>query len=1060
MRMGFYEKVRQENVIKYGTRVSSYIPIIINQYSDRTHFIYEIIQNAEDARATYIKFHLYKDRLAIYHNGRPFNEKDVNGVCGIADGTKEDGTRIGHFGIGFKAVYGYTSTPEIYSGDFCFKIVDYLNPYEIDNSIGIPKSETCVVLPFDKKAVSKDIAFSEIREALTSKISAESILMLDSISDVEISIDGNRENIRINKEKGSIKGSRNVFDVSLLTTHENKQTGEEKEVESNYLFFTDAEERPTAIVFKVQGKELQEIKNNKIYAFFPMAIESHQSFLIHAPFDTNPARNEILQGAEYGRNNLVLIDSICMLINLAFIWLRDNGYLSFAGLNKAYPIYEYDESNILYSICQNSIDIINDGEPILPTNTPGVFKSISEICVPENMGITNVFSDNDLQELTGDKSLFWISKEISTKEYSGFKNFLDKNFNLKTYEWRHLVLKLTATFLKRKRVEWIDLLMFNIESFCVRRGAQQSHFMDVSNIPFVRLASGEHICARKDGKLQVYLNNPAICANKISADYLKRESIKSFLQRALGIPVYDIERETIDKILPKYASKDIAFKTDNHIRENIEDLKEIKDAIGINPAIIDQLQDKYVVTDGENWYKPADLYIRSMDKYRTGYFLVRGIVDIKYLANSYFDDTVMNIKLDEDFFRKIGCSLGLKSIHADKNEYLRAVKKYIDSKTSQEINSRVLCKTYISKKWDWSFNFEGFPELFRDITPERSRDIAKFLNGHIQKFDIQGELVGANDQHFSGSGVDSIGAYSMLGLILCHEKWVYINGNPEPQRPVDVDKNDLISGYEPAKRLLNILPFKEVKNALFEYLESTYKNKGDVDLIRKMMADPEELLKLAKAKAKSDAKIAAQEEKKGGLKERYEKADKAQTESTEKDEESLEINPISEKGLNKRSEKLEKELIESLNEDTKIARGLHYTRSNCDSNEVKVFLNEQYRGFCQICQKRIQKWNGENYFEAINIIKPHKLYDNLANSMGLGWNTLALCPNCAAEYNYCSKKISTFYEQVMSQEVVPDSEDPIEIYVEIPEGKERRIVYTPRHFLALKKAFEVFAEEE
>lgn len=126
--MGFYERVRQENVVKYGTRVSNYIPIIINQYSDRTHFIYEIIQNAEDAGATYIKFHLFKDRLSIIHNGRPFNEKDVNGVCGIADGTKADGTRIGHFGIGFKAVYGYTATPEIYSGDFCFKIVEYLNP--------------------------------------------------------------------------------------------------------------------------------------------------------------------------------------------------------------------------------------------------------------------------------------------------------------------------------------------------------------------------------------------------------------------------------------------------------------------------------------------------------------------------------------------------------------------------------------------------------------------------------------------------------------------------------------------------------------------------------------------------------------------------------------------------------------------------------------------------------------------------------------------------------------------------------------------------------------------
>ena len=44
--MGLYEKIRDDNIVKYGTEVGNYIPIIINQYSDRTHFIYEILQNA------------------------------------------------------------------------------------------------------------------------------------------------------------------------------------------------------------------------------------------------------------------------------------------------------------------------------------------------------------------------------------------------------------------------------------------------------------------------------------------------------------------------------------------------------------------------------------------------------------------------------------------------------------------------------------------------------------------------------------------------------------------------------------------------------------------------------------------------------------------------------------------------------------------------------------------------------------------------------------------------------------------------------------------------------
>lgn len=82
-----------------------------------------------------------------------------------------------------------------------------------------------------------------------------------------------------------------------------------------------------------------------------------------------------------------------------------------------------------------------------------------------------------------------------------------------------------------------------------------------------------------------------------------------------------------------------------------------------------------------------------------------------------------------------------------------------------------------------------------------------------------------------------------------------------------------------------------------------------------------------------------------------------------------------------------------------------------------------------------------------------------ANSLGMGWNSLSLCPNCAAEYNYCSKKISGIYGQVMSTDIEPDSEDAIEIIVEIPEGRQRSIKYSARHFLAMKKAFEVFTKE-
>ena len=74
-----YKKIAEENIKKYGTDIDRYGPVLLaNLYSDRTHFIYELLQNAEDAcdRARkagvrnkfYVKFKLFSDRLEMRHD--------------------------------------------------------------------------------------------------------------------------------------------------------------------------------------------------------------------------------------------------------------------------------------------------------------------------------------------------------------------------------------------------------------------------------------------------------------------------------------------------------------------------------------------------------------------------------------------------------------------------------------------------------------------------------------------------------------------------------------------------------------------------------------------------------------------------------------------------------------------------------------------------------------------------------------------------------------------------------------------------------------------------------
>ena len=142
-----YDKIRAENVARYGWD-TAVLELLGQLYSERTHFIFELIQNAEDAGATDLTFTLFADRLEVRHDGRDFTVADVRGICGVGQGTKADDlTQIGEFGIGFKAVYAYTNSPRIHSGAENFRIEKYVRPYAVD-PLGEPAAADRLRVPF------------------------------------------------------------------------------------------------------------------------------------------------------------------------------------------------------------------------------------------------------------------------------------------------------------------------------------------------------------------------------------------------------------------------------------------------------------------------------------------------------------------------------------------------------------------------------------------------------------------------------------------------------------------------------------------------------------------------------------------------------------------------------------------------------------------------------------------------------------------------------------------------------------------------------------------------
>ena len=135
-------------------------------YPDSAHFVFELLQNAEDAGASKVRFELLNESLIFKHNGsKDFNKKDIKSITGIGSSSKkEDTNTIGKFGVGFKSVFAYTTTPQIYSKSINFKIENLFIPSLIE-----PKSidkgyTTKFIFPFDSVDKSKEDAFMEVKK--------------------------------------------------------------------------------------------------------------------------------------------------------------------------------------------------------------------------------------------------------------------------------------------------------------------------------------------------------------------------------------------------------------------------------------------------------------------------------------------------------------------------------------------------------------------------------------------------------------------------------------------------------------------------------------------------------------------------------------------------------------------------------------------------------------------------------------------------------------------------------------------------------------------------------
>jgi len=148
---------------------------IADLYSNRTHFVYELLQNADDAKASEAIFDLSAKSLEFKHDGEPFSFRDVEAITSVGASPKENiPNAIGKFGVGFKSVFAVTESPEIYSGEYQFAIVDFIVPEDVPGE-SVDDEQTLIVLPFNHKSNAPEKSHRQLENEL-GHLSAESLL--------------------------------------------------------------------------------------------------------------------------------------------------------------------------------------------------------------------------------------------------------------------------------------------------------------------------------------------------------------------------------------------------------------------------------------------------------------------------------------------------------------------------------------------------------------------------------------------------------------------------------------------------------------------------------------------------------------------------------------------------------------------------------------------------------------------------------------------------------------------------------------------------------------------
>lgn len=415
VKMKIAQRVRDQQKIDEQLRRA--LERIIQLYTDKAHFIYELLQNAEDAQATAVKFHQKGHCLEVYHDGTPFTEVNLINLCDIGVSDKSENlNQIGEFGIGFKSVFGICEKVRLYSMPrgfdnnyeaFAVEINDFTSPSDIDlESFPLPYT-TKFVFPYCAgESFSGFKTIDALKKTIAKRLSnlgLSTLLFMQNLKSIEYEI-----------ECEGIAGSGcYMLDEKQVTSLCNLVTalGAKNDIEEELSYLRYSKTIPWMmdrtvdiafpIVIEKDGKyRFQKAVDPYISVYFPTETESKIPLIVQGPYRTTPNRSSIPFDDE---DNIKLAELTADLLYESVLDIKSQGQISLQLLN-ILPLHVPENiSNWLFKPLYDRMVTLFEDEEILPTAEKGFVAKKCAILV-RGQGMISLFPGDLLGELINEEN--------------------------------------------------------------------------------------------------------------------------------------------------------------------------------------------------------------------------------------------------------------------------------------------------------------------------------------------------------------------------------------------------------------------------------------------------------------------------------------------------------------------------------------------------------------------------------------------------------------------------------------------------------------------------------